>query len=192
LTILSLVLPLLAACREGSKPAQPVERVNYVQADPSPTSRTDGFCDVTASGDQARTFRYPELTTAAPASGGRPRWVNVWATWCKPCIEELPLLLGWQAQLDKAGAPFDLVLVSLDGDDEVIRRFRTQHPATPPSLRIKKPELAEAWVVTLGLDKAATIPIHVFVDRQGRIRCARTGSVGRDHLSTVQTLLAGG
>jgi thiol-disulfide isomerase/thioredoxin len=38
--------------------------------------------------------------------------VNFWATWCKPCIEELPAFLAVEQELK--GRPFKLILVSLD------------------------------------------------------------------------------
>jgi thiol-disulfide isomerase/thioredoxin len=192
LTLVALLLALSSACRERPKPRETVERFNAVQADPQPTAKAEGFCDVMATGARARPFHYPELAAPAPPATSRPRWVNVWATWCKPCVEELPLLLRWQEQLAKDGAPFDLVLLSLDEDDDSIQRFRKQHPGVPPSQRIKDLARAERWVVTLGLEKASAIPIHVLVDARGRIRCARAGGVGRDHFSTVQAILAGG
>jgi thiol-disulfide isomerase/thioredoxin len=188
----ALLMVGLAACQNTGKPRQAMQRVNAVEADPSLTTTAERFCEVTGASGKARSFRYPALSAAAPAGKGRPLWVNVWATWCKPCIEELPMLLRWQADLARAGAPFDLVLLSLDDDGAAVQRFRDQHPGTPPSLRIKNPALAEAWVVTLGLDKGAAIPIHVFVDARGQIRCARTGSLAREHFPAVQAILAGG
>jgi thiol-disulfide isomerase/thioredoxin len=187
----ALILPALvlaAACQEP-KPRETLERVNAVAADPAPAAKVAAFCDVMPAADKPRAFRYPELAGPAPGAEHGARWINVWATWCKPCIEELPLLLRWQEQLAKAGAAFELVLLSLDEDDDTIRSFRKQHPEMPPSLRIKHPAHADRWAATLGLDRGAAIPIHVFVDPRGRVRCARTGSVGRDHLPAVQALL---
>jgi thiol-disulfide isomerase/thioredoxin len=192
LSFLGLLLPLLIGCQDPSRRHETMERVNAVQADPNAAVKADRFCDVTASGAEARTFRYPELTAPAPPASSRPRWVNVWATWCKPCVEELPLLLRWQAQLARDGVPFDLVLLSFDADDDSIQRFRAQHPGTPATLRIKDPERGERWATSLGLAMGAGIPIQVFVDPRGRIRCARTGSVGREHLPTVRAILAPG
>ena len=97
------------------------------------------------------------------------------------------MLLEWQR---RAGT-YDLVLLSLDTDDATVESFRKEHPSVPPSLRIKDPALAEDWVVSLGLDKGATLPIHVFVDDAGGVRCARTGGVSRDHQAVVQRLLSG-
>jgi hypothetical protein len=97
--------------------------------------------------------------------------------------------LRWHAQLAKAGVSFQLVLLSLDADDGAIQRFRQQHPEMPATLRIKDPARAESWVGTLGLDGASAIPIHAFVDGRGKIRCARTGGVSRDHLPTMQAIV---
>jgi thiol-disulfide isomerase/thioredoxin len=191
LTLAALVVPL-GACRDSARPRETAQRFNAVEAEPQPAAKIEGFCDVQGKGDKARIFGYPALASPAPAVDGRPRWVNVWATWCKPCVQELPLLVRWQAQLAKDGAPFELVLLSLDSDDDAVEHFRQQHPGTPPTLRIKDPAQAETWVATLGLDRASAIPIHAFVNRQGQIRCARTGGVSRDHLPTVQAILRGG
>jgi len=181
---------LPAACEEQAGP--PIQRVNAVRAEPPRLARPEDFCDIVAPRGSARAFGYPKLASvAAPAAQGRWRWINVWATWCKPCVEEIPMLVEWQARMEDSGTRVDLVLLSLDTDDATIDRFRKQHPQTPPSLRIEDPDRAESWVVSLGLDKGATLPIHVFVDPQGGIRCARTGGVGRADQAVVQRILSG-
>jgi len=183
-----LLVALLAACEEGA-PNQPIERVNAVRADPPRLARPEDFCDVVAQGEKARIFHYPKLAGAAPSADGRWRWINVWATWCIPCVEEIPMLVEWQAQMARSKAGFDLVLVSLDTDDATVDRFRKQHPMTPPSLRLKDPDRAETWVISLGLDRGATLPIHVLVDPKGAIRCARTGRVDHGDQAVVQRIL---
>ena len=45
------------------------------------------------------------------------RWVNLWATWCTPCVEEMALLRQWRDGFARDGAPvaFD-VQASAEGD----------------------------------------------------------------------------
>lgn len=42
--------------------------------------------------------------------------LNVWSTWCGPCVEEMPDLVKLRTRIQKRGA--DLVLVSVDAEDE--------------------------------------------------------------------------
>jgi len=60
--------------------------------------------------------------TVTPRSfGGKLLVLNFWATWCAPCIEELPSLDQFQRQLADSGV---VVLgVSMDKDDKLYKRF---------------------------------------------------------------------
>jgi len=55
-------------------------------------------------------------------TAGKPRLVNLWATWCAPCREEMPALDELQAK--KGGADFQVVAISVDGGaDDKPRAF---------------------------------------------------------------------
>ncbi len=53
-----------------------------------------------------------EDITAYIQKADHPLIVNFWATWCKPCIEEMPLLQ--QTMQQNKSAKLELVMVSLD------------------------------------------------------------------------------
>ena len=46
---------------------------------------------------------------------GRPLLMNFWATWCPPCVKELPSLSRLKSQLKSAGV--DVVAINVDKDD---------------------------------------------------------------------------
>jgi thiol-disulfide isomerase/thioredoxin len=162
----------LVGCDAGS--GEPASRVDSVKGKARRVSAEE-LCDVLHAGDRAPPFALPALAGPAPADGARWRWINVWATWCKPCLEELPRLERWAAR--HAGA-LDLVLISADEPGTEV--------ATP---RLADPDALPAWLTTLGLDAGSPIPIHVLVDPEGRTRCVRAGGVGDDDLVAAEAFL---
>ena len=185
----------MAGCEksgEKKEPADPGGRVDAVQATrPEKQVSLEEFCDVrAASKDAAPALAMPPLAggQAAPAKGTW-RWINLWATWCKPCIEEMPQLVAWHKQLAAEGARFDLVFVSGDDSDEKVARFREKHPDTPASLRLADPDSLPKWLAELGLGESAPIPVHVFVDPDDKIRCVRVGVASDKHLPAVKAVL---
>lgn len=98
-------------------------------------------------------------------STGRPAIVHVWASWCKPCREELPALIASIPELEDRG--LDVVLASVDESWPVIDHY---FEGTVP-----------AAVVRLNHDDARsllsveTMPTTVLVDRAGRLSHRLTG-----------------
>ena len=189
LRALIIVLGLGAvACDEGVKPGEPPSRVNAAKVGMRQTATTDAFCDVHAAGDKAAAFTWPALAGSPPAATKSWRWVNVWATWCKPCIEEMPRLQRWRDKL-KSSHPIELVFVSVDESDADVAAFRKLHPETPTSARIADTKTQESWFARLGLTGAPPIPIHILVDPENRIRCVRAGGVRDQDYAVIERLL---
>jgi len=181
-----------AACEEGGKggPAPaPISRVESIAA-PKNEADESHLCDVLLSADKAPTFAYPPLDAPAPPSSGW-RWINLWASWCGPCVEEMPLITRLRNDLDKGGAKIDLVLLSVDQTKEAMAGFQTSHPEAKSSLRLSDFKALEAWLPTVGLDAGATLPIHLFVDPNGKVRCARTGAVRDTDLPLLKKVISG-
>ena len=91
---------------------------------------------------------------------GRPLLVNLWATWCGPCVVEMPSL---DSLALRAGPGIEVVAVSqdLDGRRKVsdffaARDFRRLEPYLDPEMRL---------MPALGLD---TLPTTILYDAQGR------------------------
>jgi thiol-disulfide isomerase/thioredoxin len=149
---------------------------------------TEAFCDVHYTADKAPAFSWPAIQNT-PAAATSWRWINVWATWCKPCVEEMPRLVKWRDKLAAAGKQVELVFVSIDEADDDVATYRREHADAPPTLRMPDTKARTAWFKSLGLDGDPPIPVHVFVDAKGHTRCARAGGVREQDWAVVERLL---
>jgi len=181
----------LVGCNTPAEPAgAPPARTDGAKVKPAQTASTDAFCDVHAGDAGGDVFHWPELAPGATAPGGTGwRWVNVWATWCKPCIAEMPRITAQRDKLVAAGKRVELTFVSIDDNDAEVAEFRKAHPELPVALRIAGNHQRIAWLRSLHLSDGA-IPIHLFVSPASRLRCARAGEIREQDLAMVDRLLA--
>jgi thiol-disulfide isomerase/thioredoxin len=94
--------------------------------------------------------------------------VNFWATWCAPCVKEMPSLA--RLQQDYAGKPLKVVAISVGtGDDQGSRDFLKGHGGLG---FYNDPKFALPFSLTPRPDG---IPVTVIYDRQGRERARLSG-----------------
>ncbi|SER34335.1 TlpA disulfide reductase family protein [Neolewinella agarilytica] len=143
-----LLLTLLCTCGPAPKPDAPLPRLGSADA---PT-RYDNFAEL-------EPLFYQSTDTAYV--------INFWATWCKPCREEIPLLekLAGEHQ----GDPLRIVLVSLDTEESAIRRipaFLAQHA---PSLNaVILTDEDPAWGKTIDRVWTGSLPTTILYRGQRR------------------------
>ena len=193
--LVALAALVLPSCEKNGaeKPeARPTSsRVNAVQAkqEEKRAPKPAEFCDVYYEPSEAPDFAFPRLDSAAPelqADGWR--WVNIWATWCDPCIEEMPRLVAWTNKLDPIAG---LVLISADDRRQLVTEFRKEHPDTPTSLRFQNPDTLPSWLSDFGM-MGGSLPVHIFVDPDGKTRCLRASGVSEEEYDAVAELVGAG
>lgn len=59
--------------------------------------------------------------------------LNFWATWCPPCIEEMPSLVEMQRRMKAKGVT--VLAVSIDEDPNAYQRFIQEHAANLLTVR---------------------------------------------------------
>jgi thiol-disulfide isomerase/thioredoxin len=188
MTVVVSALVVSTGCGPSGPPAPARSRVDAVQAAAPVQLDPKEFCEAWHEPDAAPALALPKLTGPAPATSGRSRWINVWATWCKPCIEELPRLARWRDELGRK-ADFDLVFLSADGDAAAVQKFAKAHPEVVGSLELQAADALQPWAVAIGVPGQAVLPIHVFVDGKDRVRCVRTAGIGEGDRAAVEQLL---
>jgi len=112
---------------------------------------------------------------------GRTILLNVWATWCTPCREEMPALDRLQAKL---GSPkFEVVALSIDREGAaVVRKFFTELGVRQLKLYVDPSGEAAGRLATVG------IPTTLLIDRDGREIGRRVGPAKWDGSAEVEAI----
>lgn len=118
--------------------------------------------------------------TAIARWDGRLLLLNFWASWCGPCIEEMPLLERTQRR--HAGAGLQIVGIAADGA-QATRAFLGQHPVTYPIL-VDDPDLHvnDRDSATIYGNDRNVLPYSVLISRDGHILAQRFGNFTEDSL----------
>ena len=101
---------------------------------------------------------------------GRAKLLNIWASWCVPCIAEAPHL----ATLRREGA--EIVGVAIRDRPEDVARFLARHGN--PYTRIGRDDVSE---VQVGIGSSG-VPETFVVDGRGRITYQHVGDVRAEHV----------
>lgn len=178
----------LVACASSSAPTTPLpKRTDSVAAAPVKAVKTDEFCEVRPN----KAFVWPEMDAPPPAAAAGWRWVNVWATWCKPCVAEMLMLSKWQERLGSQGVSVDLQFLSVDADTAALASYVSAHAEAKGSGHLKDMKLLPDWLAAVGLDASAVLPVHLFIDPTNTIQCERMGSLGEEDYDVVKRVLQG-
>ena len=109
----------------------------------------------------------------ADLKDGKPRLLNIWASWCLPCIAEAPHL----ERLNEAGV--EIVGVAIRDKPEDVARFLATHGN--PYARIGADDLSELQI-EIG---SSGVPETFVIDGQGNIRHQHIGDVRADDVSVL-------
>lgn len=120
---------------------------------------------------------------------GKSLIINFWATWCPPCLREMPLLKTVQAQ--RQAQNFQIVGIAVDRRDDVLAYMKDAGMNYP--VLIGEQEAVEA-AEKFGV-KSLGLPFTVFTDNRGRLVTVKLGELSAERtnkiLDTVHALNAG-
>ena len=142
------------------------------QAPPAAPAAAIGLDPAAAQQFWPLEFETPEGGKLAMASlKGKPLLLNFWATWCAPCIEEMPMLDAFYRQHTAKG--FQVLGLAIDQPSSV-RKFLEHTKVTFPIglAGFAGTELTK----TLG-NKVGALPFSVLFDREGRMVQRKMGKL---------------
>lgn len=125
----------------------------------------------------ARSFEQPNgQTLALQTLRGRPLLVNFWATWCPPCVEELPLLDRFYSENRANG--WQVLGLAIDQPSSVRRFLQTMPLSFPIGLAGLE---GSALAKSLG-NLAGGLPFSVVLSGAGGVLQRKIGKLSADDL----------
>ncbi|MGM0593157.1 MAG: peroxiredoxin family protein [Pseudomonadota bacterium] len=107
--------------------------------------------------------------------------VNFWATYCGPCIKEIPSMQRLQ---ERVGADrFAILAVNMAEQQETVKRFLDKHDIQVnfPILLDPDGAVVEQWMIT-------AVPTTFIIDPKGNIRYALFGGIEWDKPDVIETI----
>lgn len=104
---------------------------------------------------------------------GKTVFINFWATWCRPCIQEMPSIAALQTQL--AGKNIEFFFAS-DEEVDKIQKFMVDRKMSLKFVRIENPE-------SLGLE---ALPTTFIFDANGSLVFSEVGFKKWDETATIE------
>jgi peroxiredoxin len=145
--------------------------------------KSQEFVSYTKVGDLIPSFSLTTLEGATfniEGMKGKVVLVNFWATWCAPCLTEMPMLEKdvWQKY---KGPDFSMIAIAREQGSQEIKAFKEKHqftfPMGPDPKRVIYSKFANAG-----------IPRNYLVNRKGQILYQSVGSDPKDYKKLIAIL----
>ncbi len=112
---------------------------------------------------------------------GKVVLLNIWATWCHPCRDEIPELRAIHRRYRNRGLELIGVSVDTDGTDATIRTFMKDFQMTFPIWRDPDERISTQFL-------AVGVPATFLIDEEGILRWRKTGPIAPNDTSLTSAI----
>lgn len=181
--LLGLALLLLAGCqgnnRDGNGDNTGNQTVSDTAGDPAENAGTEGQgSGDTVSGPVAQGDAYRDFTTTLVDGSeftlsdqeGKVILLNFWATWCGPCVGEMP---AFTRLVENYGEDLVLLAVNCGEDEETVTAFLEKNNYTFPVALDPKYEISNLYPTD-------GIPYTVIIGTDGKVAATQVGAADAD------------
>ena len=142
----------------------------------------------TSAPDFALVDRAGEVVSLAEFQG-KPLVLNAWATWCAPCVEELPLFQSIANEVNGEEAALGFLLINSGEAPDAAAAFLEELEVTLPAVFDATREQAATLEVDETLDvlrdyRVRGMPTTFFIDAEGVIQGVKVGLLLPNEAST--------
>lgn len=105
--------------------------------------------------------------------------INFWATWCPPCVQEIPSLNRLKNKMK--GLPFELISINYAEERKTILKFMEKINVEFPVLLDKDGDFAKKWNVI-------TYPSTFIIDKEGKIKYGVNAAIEWDNPEFIKKI----
>lgn len=128
-----------------------------------------GFFGITALAQNVPVMNFDRFQPELHKKNDTLYMVNFWATWCMPCVEEMPDILKFSEEM--RNRKFKLILVSLDNPDHLetrVKPFIKRFNISDRVILLDDPD-ANSWIEKVHPDWMGSIPGTLFYSGNFRL-----------------------
>ena len=179
--VVAVGLGFTAGCTPSDRSA--ASRDGQVQSGgpASATAAPDGRVQVGFPAPAYATVSLKGDSVSLAKERGKVVLLNIWATWCHPCRQEIPELQAMHTRYAARGLELIGVSVDTDGSDDAIRSFMTDFKMTFPVWRDPDERVSTTFL-------AIGVPATFLIDRNGVLRWRKTGPIAPNDTSLTAAI----
>lgn len=110
----------------------------------------------------------------------KPTLVNIWASWCEPCREEIPFLIEFAQKYPN----LNIILVSADSPDALGEAEKILTGLNSPFTPYVKDETETEFITNLFPDWGGAIPVTLVYDKDGKLKKYWQGSASKEEFES--------
>lgn len=150
----------IAACNRGQESVQPENSVNNAGEEQQPESaRAVPAPDFSLTALDGKRYKLSDLR-------GKVVFVNIWATWCPPCRQEIPSMIKFYNKMKYEGV--EILAVSEDNDIEAVRKFIEKNNIPFPIMLDQNKQVYRLY-------KATGVPETHLISKEGMVEASNLG-----------------
>ena len=165
-------IALAAGCTSGDRASS---------SDRASAATSDGRVEVGAPAPAYATHALNGDSVSLAGQRGKVVLINIWATWCHPCRDEIPQLRAIHDRYRDRGLELIGVSVDTEGTDETIRTFMKDFQMTFPIWRDPEERISTQFLVV-------GVPATFLIDKQGILRWRKTGPIAPNDTSLAAAI----
>ena len=119
-----------------------------------------------AQNDVVKIIQVPELEEIIKKEPGKLKVINFWATWCKPCIKELPLFV--EAQKEYPAVEFIFVSLDFAENVEKVNSFSKKKGLDKSKMYLIDELDYDSWIDKVAPEWSGAIPGTLIVSHSGK------------------------